>query len=456
MKSLFNTSFNWPLFLGAAIVIRLLLIGISWTSYFAILLSLHQFILLFNSIVHIIPIRYLLGAFMCVQFFIGPVLAYNGMDEYQYIHYKMRIPESDYFAYAIPAVVSFILGLHIWAGNLKGEIVNEKQIEFFVNKNPSLPYWFIGIGFVSSIVAGLFSEDFTFVFYLLGSLKFIGLFLLVIGGNELKILPLIVVISSIVGSSLLNGMFHDLLIWIIFTGCIFAIKYKFDFNFKIIACAAFVFLALVIQLMKSSYRTATGKGKEEAGVETFSKLYEKENSDQGLFSFERLAPSTVRINQGFIITNIMYTVPTQVPFSNGEEMYQLFEAGLLPRFMAPNKLKAGDRSIFMKYSGLRIRPGTSMGLSSLGDAYINYGLTGGCIFMFLLGAFYNAILLVFYKNSQFFPVLILFTSIVFYYPIRPDCELQTILGHVLKSCFLIYLMIQVFKNTFRFSLSPTY
>ena len=152
----------------------------------------------------------------------------------------------------------------------------------------------------------------------------------------------------------------------------------------------------------------------------------------------------------------MYTVPSQVPFSNGEEMYQIFEAGVLPRFMAPNKLKAGDRSIFMKYSGLRIRSGTSMGLSSLGDAYINYGLTGGCIFMFLLGVFYNAILLVFYKNSQYFPVLILFTSIVFYYPIRPDCELQTILGHVLKSCFLIYLMIQFFKNTFRFSLSPIF
>jgi len=456
LKSLFNTSFNWPLFLGAAIVIRLLLIGISWTSYFAIIFSLYQFILLFNSIGHVIPIRYLLGAFMCVQFFIGPVLAYNGLDEYQYVHYKMRISESQYFAYAIPAVISFILGLHIWAGKLKGEIINEKQIELFVNKIPSLPYWLIGIGFISSIVADLFSEDFTFIFYLLGSFKFIGLFLLIIGSNELKILPLVLVIGSIVGSSLLNGMFHDLLIWIIFTGCIFAIKYKFDFNYKIIASSAFIFLALVIQLMKSSYRTATGIGKKEAGVETFSKLYEEENSDKGLFSFERLAPSTVRINQGFIITNIMYTVPSSVPFSNGEEMYQLFEAGLLPRFMAPNKLNAGDRSIFMKYSGLKIRTGTSMGLSSLGDAYINYGITGGCIFMFLLGVFYNAILLAFYKNSHTYPVLILFSSIVFYYPIRPDCELQTILGHVIKSCFLIYLMIQFFKNSFRFSFSPAY
>jgi hypothetical protein len=110
----------------------------------------------------------------------------------------------------------------------------------------------------------------------------------------------------------------------------------------------------------------------------------------------------------------------------------------------------------MIFSGLKIRAGTSMGLSSLGDAYINYGLTGGCIFMFLLGVFYNSILLSFYKNSQTYPILILFTSIVFYYPIRPDCELQTILGHIIKSCFLIYLMIQFFKNSLRFSLLLAY
>ncbi|MEP7111259.1 MAG: hypothetical protein ABI760_24905 [Ferruginibacter sp.] len=448
MKTLFPSNFNWPIFALIAIVIRVLFVGMSWVSYLAILLALHQFMLLFIAIGHIIPIRYLLGAFMCVQFFIGPSLAYNGLDEFQYIHYKMKVPEIEYFGYAIPAVMSFILGLHFFAGKLNGEILDQKQISLFVARHSELPYWFIGIGFVTSIVAGFFGAEFAFVFYLLGGFKFIGLFLLIIGSSELKILPLVVVIGSIVASSLGEGMFHDLLTWIIFTGSIMAIKYKFGFNSKLIASGAFIFLAVTIQLLKSSYRNATGEG-EEAGVETFSKLYEEQNKDKSLFSFESLAPATVRINQGFIITNIMYNVPNLIPYSEGEEMYQIFEAAILPRILAPNKLNAGDRSLFMKYSGLRIRQGTSMGLSSLGDAYINFGNTGGCIFMLLLGLLYGAVLNKFYKESRNYPVLILFTALVFYYPIRPDCELQTILGHLFKSCFLIYIMILLFKNTFR-------
>ncbi len=130
-------------------------------------------------------------------------------------------------------------------------------------------------------------------------------------------------------------------------------------------------------------------------------------------------------------------------------MYQVFEAAILPRIFAPNKLKAGDREIFTKYSGLRLREGTSMGLSSLGDAYINWGIFGGCIFMLLLGFMYSGILNLFQKHSVQYPVLILFTCLVFYYPIRPDCELQTILGHLFKSCFLIIGMIFLSKRTFR-------
>ncbi|MEO6732970.1 MAG: hypothetical protein ABIN01_17230 [Ferruginibacter sp.] len=451
MKTLFSTTFNWPVFVGLAILIRLLFIGMNWPSYFAVVLSLHQFTLLFNAIGFVIPVRYLLGAFMCVQFFIGPALAYSGLDEYQYIHYKMKIPEADYFSYAIPAVVSFIVGLHLFAGKLNGEIINEKQIGVFVDRHPELPYWFIGIGFVTSVVSGFFGSELAFVFYLLGGLKFIGLFLLVIGSRELKVLPLVVVISSIVVSSLGEGMFHDLLTWIIFIGSIFAIRYKFGVNTKLIACGAFIFLAVTIQLLKGSYRTITSS---ERGVESFSKLYEEENKDKSIFSFERLAPASVRINQGFIITNIMYNVPAFIPFSEGEEMYQVFEAAVLPRIIAPDKLRAGDRTIFMKYSGLRIRAGTSMGLSSLGDAYLNYGITGGCVFMFLLGLLYSGVLYIFYRQGRTYPILILFTALVFYYPIRPDCELQTILGHVVKACFLLYVMIMFFKSTFRVEEQP--
>lgn len=384
---------------------------------------------------------------MCVQFFIGPTLAYNGLDQYQYFHYKMKVTEDVYFGYAIPAVMSFIIGLHLFAGKLKGEIVDQGKIERFVNSNPSISYFFIGLGFVSSILAGFFSSGFSLVFYLLASFKFIGLFLLILGSANLKVLPMVLVIGSIVGSSLGDGMFHDLLTWIIFIGAVFAIKYKFGFNTKLIGAVVFILLATTIQILKGGYRSAIGTSKE-AGIETFASIYDEQNDDKGFFSFEKLAPSNVRINQGFIITNIMSNVPSKEPFAKGEEMRQIFEAAIMPRILAPDKLRAGDRTIFMKYSGLRIRAGTSMGLSSIGDAYINWGITGGCIFMFFLGLLYSGILNIFAKQSIKFPALILFIPLLFYYPIRPDCELQTILGHLFKACFLVWVMMVFFKSTF--------
>ena len=449
MKSFFGISFNWPVFILIAIAIRVLFIEMSWISYLAVIFSLHQFIVLFNSIGYVIPVRYLLGSFMCVQFFIGPAFAFNGLDQYQVPIYRMKIPEATYFGYAIPAVLSFILGLHLFAEKLNGEIVNEKGIILFVDKNPKLPYIFIIIGFVASITSSLFGSDLAFIFYLLGSFKFIGLFLLILGSRSIKVIPLILVIGSIISSSLGEGMFHDLLTWIIFTGSIFAIKYNFTFKAKLLGCIAFIFLAVTIQVLKGAYRTATGSGGEEGGIETASKVFEKQNENSSIFSFESLAPSNVRINQGFIITNIMNTVPERIPFSNGGEMYQVLEAAILPRILAPNKLNAGDRTLFTKYSGIQLRSGTSMGLSSLGDAYVNYGIYGGCLFMFLLGLLYSWVLNIFFKQSIKYPILILFVALVFYYPIRPDCELQTILGHLFKSCFLIAFMIFCFKDTFK-------
>ncbi|HEY8660798.1 MAG TPA: hypothetical protein VIL78_17315 [Hanamia sp.] len=448
MKSLFPPNFNWAIFILVALILRVTYLDLSTIGYIAILLSLYQFALLFDAIGHFIPVRYLLGSFMCVQFFVGPALAYNGLDQYQYFMYKMKIPEIEYFSYAIPAVLAFIVGLHLFAGSLKGETVDEKRIEIFVQNNPKLPYTFIIVGFLASIISGFFSTELAFVFYLLGSFKFIGLFLLIFGSKQLKILPMVLVIGSIVSSSLGEGMFHDLLTWIIFTGAIFAIKYKISFKIKLIGASAFIFIVLTIQLLKGSYRTVIGKEGEEGGVETFANLYEQQNKDNSLFNFKSLAQSNVRINQGFIITNIMTTVPEVEPFSNGEEMYKVVEAAILPRILAPNKLKAGDREIFFKYSHITLRQGTSMGLSSLGDAYINFGVGGGVVFMFFLGLLYGGVLNAFQKNSKDYPVLILFTALVFYYPIRPDCELQTILGHLVKSVFLIFVMISVWKYTF--------
>ena len=431
------------------LAIYILFPEMSLYSYIAIFITLHQFFLMFNAIGHAIPVRFLFGAFMCLQMLLGPVLAYNGLDQYQSIRYQMKISEAEYFQYVIPAVICFIIGLHINAGKLKGEIVSENVLEEFIQQNKQLPYVFIGIGFIASIISRFLPSSLVFVFVLLGGFKFVGAFMIIIGNQKLKPLPLILVFGSVISSSLGEAMFHDLLTWIIFLGYVFAFKFKPSINVKRLAVVGFIFTAVIIQQLKGDYREATWNRGEEGGLTAFSETYAANQKSGQLLKFEKLAASNVRINQGFIITNIMVTVPRLVPYADGEELYQILEAAFLPRFLAPDKLNAGDRDIFIKYSGIQIGKGTAMGLSSVGDAYINFGIFGGCIFMFFLGFLHNEVLKGFYRYSKYYPLLILFTPLVFYFPIRPDCELQTILGHLVKSVFLIFVIMQVWKNVFK-------
>jgi hypothetical protein len=391
---------------------------------------------------------------MCLQMLIGPALAYNGLDEYQEGFNKMQISESDYFSFILPAVFLFIVGLNTFTKGLRGEKPDIEKIKYYVTKHPIIPYFLIVLGFLSSFLSIFFSSELSFVFTVLSTFKFVGLFLIILGSKGIKPLPLTIVIGSIILSSVAQGMFFDLLTWVTFLSSVFALKYKPNNYFKVAFVVSFMILAVIIQQLKGDYREATWRRGESANLETLKQSIKKKEQKSGVFSKESLGESNLRINQGYIITNIMITVPDKVAFEYGTELIQILEAAFLPRIIAPNKLNAGDRFIFMKYSGIPLLAGTSMGLSSIGDAYVNFGIFGGCIFMFFYGLLFNFFLIFFYNKSNKFPILILFATVIFYYPIRPDCELQTILGHLIKSTFIVIVLINVWESYFKINLKP--
>lgn len=449
IDSLYKVNISWAGYFIFLALVYLAFPGLSVYSFLAIAIAMHQFMLLVYSIGSVIPIRYLFGALMCLQMLVGPMLAYNGLDKYQVGLNQMQIPESQYFEYVIPAVICFILGLHIFSNRLSGERPQQDMIAFFADTHKEIIYILIGVGFVASILADLFSADLAFVFYLLGSFKFIGAFMLLMGRQQLKILPLVAIYGSILISSLGSAMFHDLIIWVLFLAIVFSLQFHPSTWLKFVLIISFSILAAVIQLAKGDYRSALGEQGQETGIQTFAKAYEESKGDNDIVDLASLAKNNLRINQGYIIANIMKTVPASVPFENGAEMRLIIESAVLPRILAPNKLNAGDQKIFTKYSGLMLNKRTSMGLSSVGDAYINYGVVGGCVFMLILGLLYNFVLKGFQHYGKYYPALLLFTPLVFYYPIRPDCELQTILGHLVKSVFLIFIVFFFWKKYFK-------
>lgn len=448
LGNLINVKINWSVFFGFSLLLYLLFPDLSWYSYFAFVISFYQFLLVFYAIGYVIPIRYLFGILMCLQMLIAPAFAYNGLGNYQLPQQMMQLPHEVYFGYVIPAVIAFIIGLHITSKKLEGEIIDWDAAKNSINQFSKLPYFFITIGFVSSIVADFFGTEFAFVFYLLGGFKFIGAFMIIVANRQLKILPLVLVFASIIVSSFGNAMFHDLIIWLIFLAAFLAIKYKPSKLVKLIFTFSFIMTNLIIQFAKADYRLSIGEKQEESGIETFSRAFTDNNEGSTFFDYNQLSKSNLRINQGHIVSHIMNTVPAKVPYANGSELMQILEAAILPRFLAPNKLNAGDQNIFMQYTGLSLNKTTSMATSSVGDAYINFGIIGGSIFMFLLGLLYSEVLKAFRRYGLTYPALVLFTPLVFYYPIRPDCELQTILGHLVKSCFLIFVIFLFWKKYF--------
>lgn len=440
---------NIVLLIGFAFAISMLYPKLSWYSYVALLIFIHQIIVLFNSIGSIIPVRSIFGVLMCLQMLFGPFLTYNWLNDISATFMVMKVEEDVYYKYVIPAVICFLIGLNLKFSNktpnARGEVFDSSKIAQFISRKPKLPLVFILVGFFSSILSSFFSSYLAFFFVLLGGFKFIGLFFVIIGDLKIKTFSLILILVSIFSSSLSSGMFHDLLIWLIFICSVLAVKFKPSFAVKSIGVLAFFILSVVIQQMKSAYRDNIWGQKETGNISSFLRIYNNQISRENIFSLENIAPSVIRINQGYIISNIMITVPAKIPFEWGKEMQYVFEAAILPRFLAPNKLTAGNQQLFTKYSGIELNKTTAMGLSSIGDAYINFGVFGGSVFMFFLGFLYNKVLIYFDRFSKLYPILILFTPLVFYYPVRPDCELHTILGHLVKSCFLIFLVFKIFK-----------
>ncbi|MBK7346579.1 MAG: hypothetical protein IPI98_06645 [Chitinophagaceae bacterium] len=445
--SLTNIKFNWYIFAGIAVLILLLKPDISPWCFIALLIGIHQFMLIFYAFKYIIPVRYIAGAFMSLQMLIGPSFAYLGLDSAQYFKYRMQVSEVEYFGYAIPATICFILGLHFFS-KLKGEIVNQQAIKDYVAQNPTLAYLFIVIGVFNSIAADFFGPGLGFVLYLIGSFKFAGAFLLIIGSPRLKPLPLTLVFGSIILSTLQKAMFHDLVTWLIFILAVFALRYKPKDYVKLAFAIGLIAGVAVIQQLKASYRTATIAQGKAGDVEAFDDAFDEMQTSGGFFEKANLAKHNVRINQGFILTNVLRHVPYRTAFAHGQELYQILEAAFLPRILAPNKLDAGDKTLVFKYAGISLRKHTSMSLGSMADAYINYGRTGGCIFMFALGLFFNLTLIWFYNMGKKFPIIILFVPMAFYFPIRPDTALQTGLGHLVKCTFLIWVVFTYWAHIF--------
>jgi hypothetical protein len=361
----------------------------------------------------------------CLQWVLGPVWYFVG--DYNIPLFGMAVPPDIYFGLAIPGTVSFSLGLLIL-----GKFPNQKLIISKLNKDN---YFVVGlllnlVAFISDIGGALVPVSLRFVFYLLSQLRYVGVLYLFFSTRKgakvyafLFLLPLFV-------STAESAMFHDMLLWVgILFSFWFATK-KRSMLEKVLIILISILCCFSVQGLKQNYRAKIWTGYEASALTEIIDFWE------GFMNFDRdqvYENVLIRLNQGWIISNVQAHVPKIEPYARGETVINSLIATLVPRFVYAGKSRAGGRENFTRFTGIPIKGVTSMNLSLLGEGYANYGRNGAFVFLFLVGISISAVHRALMTFIFYHPSFIFWLPLVFLHAIKAETDLTEVINHIVKS-----------------------
>jgi hypothetical protein len=434
------------LFIGF-IAFVLMLPFFEWYEAASYALVIFSLLIFLTNLAETIPVKELITLVASLQWLLGPVLDYRYFNNHY--RYYMYVPEEVYFSYTIPAFLFFALGLLFLKVDFSG--INQ-QIEQHIAKYPKLPFILLGIGFLIEYIAPFIPSSLRFVMFLITNLKYIGAIYLVYSPVKFKwhILAGIILFSFI--NSIALGLFHDILLWSVLIFIYVAYKLQFSFSMRLLVVVVGLLMASLIQIAKAEYRKVVWQeGFTGSEAQVFTSVLEDEIYNQSeLQEYSTIQNIVIRLNQGWIISRVMYYVPQYEQYADGETVEEALYASFVPRLLNPDKKKAGGQENFSRFTGFQLLESTSMGTSVLGEAYANYGPSGGIVFMSLWGLTIS----LFFKIVVSFSLkkhltLVLWVPLIFLQVIKAETELVVVLNHLVKAAIFVagiyWLSYRVFK-----------
>jgi hypothetical protein len=376
-----------------------------------------------------------------LNYLFSPSLTYQ-FDQ-SLLTYPMRIPAEDYFSIAIPGFLCFCLGIYLLKTRIF--IPSIEKIKRDVGKNKSLVINFVIIGTLLRLFGSIFPGEIKFFVYLFSTIRFVGAFSLFSFNPQRywKLVAGLLLLELYFGA--IAAMYHDAVMWILFFGFYFVYTMKPSVGVRLIGLSACVIFILFIQGLKGAYRAKVA----QSGTSDLSLILETSSdiSDE-IGSESNLLGSLNRGNQAWIFASTKDRMDRVGDFQGLYILEIYLESAILPRFLAPNKLKSGEKKIFNTFSGHTLNANTSMGLGVFADGYIAYGYWGVMFFAFGLGLLFSLIFRIiesWAKLSEFYVLMVL---PILNYAARPDCELQTIINHMVKGSIVFGILVSLTKFNF--------
>jgi len=389
-----------------------------------------------------LPVLELMLLIAGLQWIIGPVIEYASPG----LHYKyyMYVDQVTYMSFVVPAYCLFSVAV-LW--------MIKKTTKFYLDIERLKSYSHYGliifiIGVVFDVFGGFLPRALGFFAFILANFKFVGAIILFYSENKKLKKIFYVAILYLLVIALSKALFHDFIIWTVFFYMFYALKYKPSFSKILLTIVVGVIAASTLQTIKAAYRTQIWNNYSGNKIELFVGLML-----DSLFVDETANPTlgddidtNVRLNQGWIVSAIIDNIPRNQPYLEGVTIKDAVFSSLLPRFLYPNKAEAGGRENFRQFTGLYIGDGTSMGISIVGEAYGNYAVAGGILFMGIWGLFLGGVWRLLFNKITNNIVFIAFVPLIFLQVIKAETELLVVLNHLIKSMIVIFLFLWFVKN----------
>lgn len=446
---------DFILYLLAAVIIAMF-IGMSThltayegASVALLIFNIFHFLGNLGKKVVVLDIAVILASF---TWLVMPVIFYHNYtkeDHIARIFYKyMPISSDDYFSFVFPGTLAMIIGNKLQLVKLQinenSEKYKQRARDFFKGKD-KIGFLLIGISLVSSVLRYILPASIGRVVYLMEHLNFVGVFFIFFSENKRRGLILGGVIGLTLLSSIETGLFGEL----VFSAALFYILIaiflkQLSFITKLTICLAAIFLVFLIQNVKTAYRAYSWK--EGASTTYFFQVVGERLMDPSLmFEKDKLFFTAVRMNQGWLVGVTMDRVPRRFPFANGETIGISIASAFIPRILWPDKPEAGGKYNLKRFWGFNL-VGYSMNIGPIGEAYANFGRTGGIIFMFFYGLFFNALLTYLLKWSEKRPSILCWIPFLYFYAVVVETDVLTTFGSIVTSFFFMVIFIRIFRK----------
>lgn len=394
------------------------------------------------------------------SYLIMPIAGYHYFDRDNYLAASWRrfmwVSSSAYFGFMFPSVVALLLGLKLPIFFRKSIILDHRVYLSNVREFMRTRKWegliLIFLGAIGTLFQSFVPSELAHVFFLLSYLLIIGAFYCLYSDFPMKKLVLWIVFLLLIARSVIQGMFGEMIFMAIMSLILLSLGLNFSFFKKILAFVIGILFILIIQVVKPEYRERVWYGSQDKGDEIsvfFDLVSEKVNDPSALFSNEVVWFNFYsRFNQGLYVGLVQKNVPYRFPYADGETINNSILGAIVPRFIWPSKQAAGGVFNFKRFLGIDLR-GYSVGISPFGEAWGNYGETGGIIFMFLFGLMFNFIFSWILKIAVTTPSLILWLPLMFFYAVKIETDVFSMVNSLFKACMFTFIMYKLYPLFFR-------